>query len=69
MPDKNAKYKVRDITEPIKVDVTLAVDQIFVCGDNRGNSTDSRYFGPLKVSSVVGKVSFRVMPFNKINRL
>jgi signal peptidase I len=29
---------------------------LFVLGDNRGNSADSRFFGPIRISSVVGKV-------------
>jgi signal peptidase I len=29
---------------------------IFVMGDNRGDSDDSRDFGPILISSVIGKV-------------
>lgn len=38
---------------------------IFVCGDNRPNSLDSRAFGPVSLNDVVGKLSLRVYPFNK----
>lgn len=31
---------------------------IFVKGDNREDSTDSRHFGPVKIDQVVGKVIF-----------
>jgi len=31
-------------------------------GDNRGNSQDSRYFGPISKSIMVGRVFFRIWP-------
>lgn len=34
---------------------TLGADEYFVFGDNRGNSSDSRDFGPIKGSDIVGK--------------
>lgn len=50
------------------IDVTLNSNQIYVCGDNRTVSLDSRIFGPVDVSSVVGKLVLRVYPFNEIER-
>lgn len=35
---------------------------LFVMGDNRGNSDDSRSFGPIPVSSVVGEAFVRIWP-------
>lgn len=48
-----------------KIDYTIPEGQIFVCGDNRNNSRDSRYFGPISTSDVVGKLGLRIYPFNK----
>lgn len=39
---------------------TLADDEYFICGDNRNNSTDSRYFGPVKAKSILGKVKIHI---------
>jgi signal peptidase I len=38
-------------------DVTLTVppDQVYVMGENRLDAHDSRYFGPIPVSSIIGK--------------
>ena len=35
---------------------------VFVMGDNRGNSADSRVFGPIPRSTVVGRAIMRVWP-------
>ena len=37
-------------------------DSYFVMGDNRGNSDDSRSFGPVKRDLIVGKVWIRYWP-------
>lgn len=46
------------------IDVTLGPDQLFVSGDNRPDSLDSRYFGPINANQVIGKLIVRVFPID-----
>ena len=43
--------------------------QVFVLGDNRGNSKDSRYFGPVPIDTILGHAIFRYWPLNQIGEL
>lgn len=44
-------------------------DQVWVMGDNRPDSQDSRYFGPIPESSIVGKAFVRVWPLDRLGGL
>ena len=46
--------------------VTLAEGQLWVMGDNRANSSDSRTFGAIAEDSVVGRTVFRILPVPRI---
>ncbi len=45
---------------------TVATDQLFICGDNRYNSTDSRVFGSIQATDVVGKLVLRLLPITDL---
>lgn len=65
-PDKTFPYgSVIGIT-PGNIDMIVPEGQIFVSGDNRTNSYDSRSFGTVPASDIVGKLEVRVFPFNKV---
>lgn len=50
------------------IDITLGDNQLFVCGDNRGDSLDSRTFGPIEANQVIGKLVVRVLPLSQAKR-
>lgn len=64
-PDTSDGYHIAAPTTVGNVDLTLQNNQLFVCGDNRGNSEDSRYFGPINTNQVVAKLMFRILPLDK----
>ena len=50
-------------------EVTLADDEYFVIGDNRGDSLDSRFFGPVKKEQILGTTNFILYPFNRFGKV
>jgi signal peptidase I len=50
-----------------KIDVFVPEGQVFVSGDNRGNSYDSRDFGTVSTDDLVGRLIVRIFPLNKFD--
>lgn len=49
--------------------IRIPDDSLFVMGDNRTGSLDSRVFGPVKIEDIVGVVFFRYFPQNQIGKI
>jgi len=52
---------------PIKI--TVPEGDYFVMGDNRGNSDDSRFWGPIPRSYIIGKAFLTYWPLDRIGTL
>lgn len=46
--------------------VTVPPHELWVLGDNRQDSEDSHFFGPIREKSVIGRAVTRVWPLDKI---
>lgn len=49
--------------------VSVPANMVFVMGDNRPRSSDSREFGPVPLDSVIGEVFFRYFPASKMGTI
>lgn len=66
-PIKEPMQQMGDVTLPVKV----PDDCVFVMGDNRNNSFDSRYsdVGMIKTKYILGRAVFRILPFSSFGFL
>lgn len=50
------------------VDITVGANEVFVLGDNRSNSLDSREFGTIPADDIVGTLSARILPLSEAQK-
>ena len=64
LPDPAPETLPSPLSAPFSLNhpYTVPAGYYFVMGDNRTDSEDSRYFGPIPRSLIVGKMAFRVWP-------
>lgn len=62
-------YLPEDVKTTVQVlnfqKVTLGDNEYYCLGDNRNNSNDSRYFGPVPQGNILGKLLVRIYPFDR----
>lgn len=51
--DKNLDYNAQQLLKNV---ITVPENYVYYMGDNRNHSSDSRYYGPCKMSDITGKV-------------
>lgn len=49
--------------------ITVPEGTVFVLGDNRPDSLDSRIFGPIPLTSVIGRAKAIILPPSRVRRL
>ena len=64
-PDTSPRYGSAIHNTSGTVDTTVGPDEVYVCGDNRENSLDSRILGAIPARDIVGKLAFRIYPIAK----
>ncbi len=67
-PDATLPYGKVIVGTNVDGEWTVGKNQVFVCGDNRFDSLDSRFFGPVDAHNIIGKLVVRVLPLGQAKR-
>lgn len=62
-------YVTSDTYSSIQMPLIVPEGQVFLMGDNRAVSEDSRAFGCVDIKQIEGKATFRLFPFKKFGTL
>ena len=68
-PDSNQEWSKDILQTPGNVDITVGAREIFVVGDNRTNSLDSRSFGAVSIDTLTGVAKLRFVPVDSFETL
>jgi signal peptidase I len=67
-PDKEGPEASVISTTEGSLEQTVKAGEVFVLGDNRGNSLDSRAFGTVRADDIIGHLSARIYPFDAVKK-
>lgn len=67
-PDKQGPESATVNTTDGDIDQTLKPGEVFVLGDNRANSLDSRAFGVVSSGDIIGTLSVRIYPLGSVKK-
>lgn len=69
-PDEGSSWsKKMHVGANDNIDVQLGQSEVFVAGDNRPESVDSRYNGPIETKEIIGNALGVVWPLNQTTKL
>lgn len=66
--EKIDEQYIKTLTSGAIITEVVPDGYVYVMGDNRQVSEDSRYFGPIKIENIEGKIVFRILPLDKMGK-
>lgn len=63
------EVETQPLGKPEYSNLTVPKGYVYVLGDNRPKSMDSRILGPIEISRISGRAIFRFYPFSKFGKL
>lgn len=67
-PDAGQNHGEAVSVTPGDVDLEIGEGEVFVCGDNRVNSLDSRSIGTVASKDIIGKLILRIYPLDTVKK-
>lgn len=67
-PDKTGDHGDASSITPGNIDIQVEEGEVFVCGDNRVNSLDSRSIGTIPSEDIIGKLILRIYPLSDLQK-